>query len=79
MHRHSTVDTFSKIDLKSSIFKLQKRFRYEKRLEFNFQSNAPMCPKFGAFSELFYEKVRIRSKSPIFGADESPDACVTSI
>ena len=30
-----------------------------------------MCPKFRAFSELFSEKVRIRSKSPIFGACEN--------
>ena len=43
----------------------------KKRLEFNFQSNDPWCPKFGAFSEPFPEKVRIRSKSPIFGADGS--------
>ena len=54
LRSHSAVDTFSKIDLKSSIFKLQKWFRYQNRLKFNFQSNAPMCPKFGAFSELIY-------------------------
>ena len=44
LRSHSAVDTFSKIDLKSSIFKLQKWFRYQNRLKFNFQSNAPMCP-----------------------------------
>ena len=72
------MDIFSKIDLKSPIFNLQKWFRYKNRLEFNFQSNAPMCPKFGAFSEPFPGKVRIQSKSPIFGADESSGRALTA-